>query len=290
MVRTQACFTMVSKKKANSSNSKSDNIKVTYAMDRHNADVRRVFEAEVEFVGLFPDADTLIMVDIGPAFASKKSCQLLPFPLKQRLRFDSNKLRESGFEKIIGLLDNTRYQARLKRRFQQNGEVIPVGIKYLLNLGPTADEDVRTEHLEALSLPPGIIRWYLMTKPHMGIPYLVAYGHDDACECWAHEEQKDDETPDIDVGRRLGLWDMELQPEYRNITDYCEVRHACNVVRLLRAIAGKGLVLDSAAQVYTIAGLAKIFEINLSTGFADSLVCFFLFDFIVFLRGRAYAA
>lgn len=49
-------------------------------------------------------------------------------------------------------------------------------------------------------------------------------------------------------------------PEYRNIPDYCSIRHCNNIIRLLMMIEGHDIMLDSANRVWTLVGLAKIFD------------------------------
>ncbi|KAL6898364.1 hypothetical protein GGI43DRAFT_408998 [Trichoderma evansii] len=49
-------------------------------------------------------------------------------------------------------------------------------------------------------------------------------------------------------------------PNYRNIPDYCPVRHRNNIIRLLMMIEGHDIMLDSANRVWTLVGLAKIFD------------------------------
>lgn len=49
-------------------------------------------------------------------------------------------------------------------------------------------------------------------------------------------------------------------PNYRNIPDYCPIRHRNNIIRLLMMIEGHDVMLDSANRVWTLVGLAKIFD------------------------------
>ncbi|UKZ85217.1 uncharacterized protein TrAFT101_001086 [Trichoderma asperellum] len=49
-------------------------------------------------------------------------------------------------------------------------------------------------------------------------------------------------------------------PSYRNIPDYCPIRHRNNIIRLLMMIEGHDVMLDSANRVWTLVGLAKIFD------------------------------
>lgn len=75
------------------------------------------------------------------------------------------------------------------------------------------------------------------------------------------------DPPTLKDGSMVGaIWELPLSPEFR-IDDYCEVRHIANVIRLLLAMAGKPLLLNSAARVYTIAGLAKLFRLKSSDAY-----------------------
>ncbi|PNP52163.1 hypothetical protein THARTR1_07372 [Trichoderma harzianum] len=49
-------------------------------------------------------------------------------------------------------------------------------------------------------------------------------------------------------------------PEYRNIPDYCPIRHCNSIIRLLLMIEGRDVMLDSANRVWTLVALAKIFD------------------------------
>ncbi|KAL7899439.1 hypothetical protein HDV63DRAFT_373251 [Trichoderma sp. SZMC 28014] len=49
-------------------------------------------------------------------------------------------------------------------------------------------------------------------------------------------------------------------PKYRDIPDYCPTRHRNNIIRLLMMIEGHDVMLDSANRVWTLVGLAKIFD------------------------------
>ncbi len=244
----------------------------------HDIDFANVATAEVDFANRFKDGDTLILITLSPGYNDAPSCQLMRFSEKQRLLFKSDLLRTCGLEKFAKLLDDARYQKRLEARLSRAGVTIPSTVKYLLDIGPSADEETRTQHLEALSLPKGIVQWSIAPDCRIGAPYDLAGGHDDQCGCSPYDKPElvlladDTEKPKKAPPAATGLWDTPLEPAFRSVTDYCEVRHGANVVRMLRGIAGDTLLLDSAARVYTIAGLAMVFEIDQSSHFGDSLV------------------
>ncbi|KAH0496840.1 hypothetical protein TgHK011_004184 [Trichoderma gracile] len=49
-------------------------------------------------------------------------------------------------------------------------------------------------------------------------------------------------------------------PDYRNIPDYCPIRHCNSIIRLLMMIEGQDIMLDSANRVWTLVAVAKIFD------------------------------
>ncbi|KDN70554.1 hypothetical protein CSUB01_01995 [Colletotrichum sublineola] len=57
-----------------------------------------------------------------------------------------------------------------------------------------------------------------------------------------------------------GDFTSELGPTYRQIPDYCPVRHRVAMLRLMCIIAGKGIIVDSAPLVWTLVAVAKIFD------------------------------
>ncbi|TPX10524.1 uncharacterized protein E0L32_008574 [Thyridium curvatum] len=238
----------------------------------HWTDLKLVQNAQDEFAISFSKGDTLIIINVPSGHEPNVMCNEQRYPLQQRLRFDSSIFHQRGFGKIGELLSNEKYQARLRRRLVSAGEIIPEGVRYVVDLGPSTDEDLAPEQLEALSLSKGVMRWYLIPECYPGIPNSIVGGHDDCCTCEssfaaAHRIQP---KPREDSGdypeKRHSIWDIEIGSSFRKIDDYCEVRHAANVVRLLRAMAGKGLLLDSAPRVYTIAGLAKLFGFDPAAG------------------------
>ncbi|KAH8838939.1 hypothetical protein MCOR27_001224 [Pyricularia oryzae] len=219
--------------------------------------------------------DTLILINVPRGHLPNRTCTGSSYPYQYRIRICSSKLRSCGFDLFPRLLDDEKYQAKTFRRFAAK-QTRPPDVTYILDLGPSTDEDLQSTQLETLSLSRGLIRWYKAAKvPPFVNPEVVA-GHDDCCECAdiaTEEPVKPPAKPTVkpivkDEDGKGSIWDSQVaSPEYRNIEDYCEVRHAANVVRLLRAIAevpGCRLPLNSAPRAFTIAGLAKLFELNLS--------------------------
>ncbi|RYP71548.1 hypothetical protein DL770_008114 [Monosporascus sp. CRB-9-2] len=63
-------------------------------------------------------------------------------------------------------------------------------------------------------------------------------------------------------GETEGILDLaDIAPSAsRDIAEYCPIRHRANLIRLLLAIQGEDLVLNSAPRVYTLVGIAKILD------------------------------
>lgn len=235
-----------------------------YAFDAtalHRMDLKFVKTASGEMI----TGDTLVVINVPRGHIPNYTCTGSFHQHQYRLRISSTKLRHCGFDLFPRLLDDIKYQTKTMRRFAaKNG--IPPDVKHILDLGPSIDEDLQSTHLETLSLSKGLIRWYMTAEipPHVDVE-LVA-GHDDCCKCaGAPNSDSDAHKKHNSKG---SIWRSEaVTPAYRHIEDYCEARHAANVVRLLRAVAGVPgcrLLLNSAPRVFTLAGLAKLFELNLS--------------------------
>ncbi|KAL7804631.1 hypothetical protein V8C44DRAFT_254795 [Trichoderma aethiopicum] len=68
-------------------------------------------------------------------------------------------------------------------------------------------------------------------------------------------------TPqDLVSKREHGINQPYEIPDYRNIPDYCPIRHCNSIIRLLMMIEGQDIMLDSANRVWTLVAVAKIFD------------------------------
>ncbi|KLU86272.1 hypothetical protein MAPG_05288 [Magnaporthiopsis poae ATCC 64411] len=221
------------------------------------------------------EGDVLILLDI-PLHKPNRTCSGGKYPFSYRLRFPSSTLRNCGFDLFPRLLDDSKYQARIRARLMAK-EPIPDGIKYILDIGPSSDEDLHSSHLETLTLSRGVMRWYRTASVPPQTDKALVLGHDDSCECALRHHSPRISAPDVSwepQELRRCLWDDDPDsgsPFRDPMEDYCEIRHTANVVRLLRRILGAAgrpgggeLILDSAPRVFTIAGLAKLFELNYS--------------------------
>ncbi|KAL8371969.1 hypothetical protein RB595_001672 [Gaeumannomyces hyphopodioides] len=234
----------------------------------HDMDVKCVQTAASDMC----EGDTMILLNI-PQHKANRTCSGGRFPLSYRLRFASNILRNCGFDLFPRLLDDKKYQARIRASLMAK-ELVPDGIEYILDLGPSSDDDLRSSHLETLTLSKGLMRWFRTATVPPRIDKALVSGHDDSCECALSDHPSPSSTQSPPAPQLPGcLWDdLGDEPRFRNaVEDYCEVRHTANVIRLLRRILGAAgvpgggqLILDSAPRVFTIAGLTKLFELNYS--------------------------
>ncbi|KAI1766234.1 hypothetical protein GGR53DRAFT_464632 [Hypoxylon sp. FL1150] len=227
------------------------------AAHREQSDLFRVNRADFQC----KEGDTLVIVEFPPG---RRNCYGEEWYTK-RFSVHSEKLLATN-SKVFADLLSPRRQARSRRRAEKL--VNPLIHRFVIDLTPSMEGDDLAAQLMELSLPSGVRNWWT-TKERLGIsPYLVS-GHDDYCphhnsvpvNCVRSENSlafsycgvRDQHLPNLDVG------DV-LTPETRVMDDYCPIRHRANIVRLLLAIEGHDLVLNSASRVYTLAGIANILD------------------------------
>ncbi|KAI2468911.1 hypothetical protein F4781DRAFT_422332 [Annulohypoxylon bovei var. microspora] len=213
--------------------------------------------------------DTLIIVNFPQDHVD---CKWEEWSSK-RFYADSDKLLATG-SKVIAQLLSPQGQVRIRKRI---GESLPQ--KYVLDLTPSVEGEELAAQLMELSLPPGVRDWWT-SKERLGIsPYLVS-GHDDHCP--RHNEvlidcRKTNKYVESKTGQEESLPKIDLDhieaPESRVIPDYCPIRHRANIIRLILAIQGYDLVLNSAPRVYTLTGVADILD---CTGVVRDSVCTWL--------------
>ncbi|GKU16706.1 unnamed protein product [Fusarium langsethiae] len=214
----------------------------------------------------------------------------------QQFRVHSKKLLEtksSAFEEML----NPTYQFRIQRRRKMVNKM-PEGIKYLLDLTPPSEGDELVFQMTELSLTPALIKWWKSAIENDTDMSLVS-GHDDVCMCNRQPmsaesdefgEDKSSTSPgntrnsdraDARLHRRNRSQEKPLPgvkvetalqmkargeneffptPPYRHTPDYCPVRHRNGIIRLLMLIEGKGVILDSAARMWTLVKLGNIFD------------------------------
>ncbi|KAI1647949.1 uncharacterized protein F4817DRAFT_335434 [Daldinia loculata] len=222
---------------------------------REKSDLTRLLHVHVEC----NDGDTLVIVNFPPGYSS---CSREEWTSK-RFCVHSERLLATG-SKVFANLLSPKEQARFQKRLELAGET--VSQRFIIDLTPSAEGDDLAAQLIELSLPPGVTDWWT-SKERLGIsPYLVS-GHDDHCP--HHDEVPIDcvkKTSYIqqNLGLRERLPTIDLVDiktiKSRAIDDYCPIRHRVNIVRLLLAIEGYDLVLNSASRVYTLTSIASILD------------------------------
>jgi hypothetical protein len=213
-----------------------------------------------------------------------------------RFCMDYGKLMGLGSKKIQDML-NPRAQARFRRRLDL--QQLPPGIEYVLDFTPPSEGSDLADLTAALWLPRMVKLWFLsglyvpdpvlenglgvLTRPlaDKAVGAILALGHDDVCKglgCkfgdeWAFdppltsasgltdyaEWHANDGLPGIvedNPSARLAF----IAP-WRKIEDYCPIRHRVAIIRVLKAINGDDLLLNSAVRVWTVAQVAISLEV-----------------------------
>ncbi|RYP35638.1 hypothetical protein DL767_003750 [Monosporascus sp. MG133] len=174
---------------------------------------------------------------------------------------NSKDLLATGSSVFAELLSPER-QARTKRRLRIPSDSTTL----VLDLTPPLEGDELASQLVELSLPSGVKHWWT-AQERLGVSRYLVSGHDDSCP--QHQvvdvicqvvpgcvpiPPQEGETKEI-----LDLADIAPSAS-RDIAEYCPIRHRANLIRLLLAIQGEDLVLNSAPRVYTLVGIAKILD------------------------------
>jgi len=243
--------------------------------------------------------DTLIFIDYEPPTdgpTEKKrtwNCRGYAWTSKQ-FRMESEKLLRTGSTKFAQMLAPT-YQFRTLRRRKMVNK-LPEGVKFVIDLTPPSQEDELVIQIMELSLTPALMDWW-KSEIQIGNSHVIVGGHDDICQCpnYRYEREyphlrrpcdiprdsgippdyevrripKDHEAPswitlptnEISLYReKTSEWITINKPTYRNIPDYCPVRHRACIARLMLLISGRDLVINSAPQLWTLVGVAKLLD------------------------------
>ncbi|RYP45699.1 hypothetical protein DL768_007998 [Monosporascus sp. mg162] len=153
-------------------------------------------------------------------------------------------------------------QARTKRRLRIPSD----STAFVLDLTPPLEGDELASQLVELSLPSGVKNWWT-AEERLGVSRYLVSGHDDSCPQHQVVDVKCQVVPGYvptspQEGETEGILDLaDIAPSAsRDIAEYCPIRHRTNLIRLLLAIQGEDLVLNSAPRVYTLVGIAKILD------------------------------
>lgn len=206
----------------------------------------------------------LVFVEF-PESRSTSSCRFTSFNTG-RVRLTYEQVLATGSELLEGLLMNERHQRRAKKA----AAPLPEGVKYVLDLSPTTDENDYTIALQLLSIPRAVQLWFRSMA--FGASPLAVAGHDDVCTCLTPiDEPYPFPTPPEAIksqGGNVCILDTQgwpLEHDYK-IDDFCTTRWAANTLRLFRAISmppgRKDLVVDSAPRMWTLVGLFAKLEMT----------------------------
>lgn len=240
---------------------------------------------KTRFVSLeLSTGDTLVFIDFPePKDKSKleRDCYLYPFP-SQQFRISSASLLATESSKFAEMLNPT-YQFRVRRR-RGVAKSLPLDVKYVLDLTPPSEGDDLVFQMMELSLSKGIRDWWMASRFHQA-PESLVKGHDDVCCCVPLVNDKKgfcgDLSPKVIQGTQTGdreLFDIPVNarqlalmraygtsqpysiPEWYSIQDYCPIRHRNSIIRLMLHMHGHKITLHSAAAMWSLLGVAKIFE------------------------------
>lgn len=209
-----------------------------------------------------------------------------------QLRMSYDKLMSLGSAKIQDLFA-PRAQARFRRRLGFE-HALPPGIEYVVDFTPPSEGPELADLTAALWLPRVVKLWFLagqyLPEPVLGGSFglptrpladkavgpILALGHDDICRNIAcmFRAALPSPTPALTVPTGSSDYDEWLIkpnvpgiveddssesghiPPWRKVDDYCPVRHRAAIVRVLRAINGDSLLLNSAVRLWTVARVA----------------------------------
>ncbi|ROW09825.1 hypothetical protein VMCG_02503 [Cytospora schulzeri] len=243
----------------------------------HNADL---FKTQQSHQGHKDGGDVLAFINF-PEFTSTGSCTKTKFPRFAVVQLTRDEVLSTGSSLLRERLDSETYQRRVK----QAAGPLPNGIKYVLDLSPSTEEDEYTVALQRLSITTGVKLWYRTVA--IGVSVDAVAGHDDSCGCnerWDDPYLIDGPPASIrgataissfDIAAYLfdtGAWTID---QYRNIDEFCPVRQGANLLRLFRSLADKDLHIDSAPRLWTLVGLFGMFEMTNYNLLRDQVTAWF---------------
>lgn len=207
-----------------------------------------------------------------PENAGRDCNGFVDFGQVYQIRLDYERLMSLGSTKIANMLQ-PRKQARYRRLLSI--DVLPAGIDYVLDFTPPSEGEESAELTASLWLPYSTQIWWmagyykpsdllksgaresqLCTRPvaEKVVGAVLSLGHDDKCTC--RSTHCDISMLWAGVENVQGIYPGTWVPPYREIDGYCRVRHCVNVVRILRAVAGEDLLVNSASRMWTLVHLA----------------------------------
>ncbi|KAK4197254.1 hypothetical protein QBC40DRAFT_107058 [Triangularia verruculosa] len=202
-----------------------------------------------------------------------------------QIRMSYDTLMGLNSSKINSML-RPRAQERFRRRLATEFGMheLPDSVKYVLDFTPPVEGAELADLTAKLWLPRIVKLWFLAghysPDPIVANPYdthspsrpmadsavgaIMAMGHDDICKSyscltdaslWQVDNGCQGIVPDDD-GFVIGHI-----PPWRKVEDYCPIRHRVSILRVLQAINGKDLMLNSAVRMWTVAQVAIYLEV-----------------------------
>ena len=244
--------------------------------------------------------DTLVFIDFPKTRSDVRrlvNCGGIGYR-DQHFRVHSEKLLATGSSKFAEFFAPT-YQFRTMRRRKLVNK-LPEGIKYVIDLTPPTEGEEIVFQMTELSLTPGIMKWWSSSlEPGVDHSLVTGHDDICSCKIAKRSEgaaaaaaanvatakEDGEDRPSSSSGttapesvppKVFPRWPIDHErllqmkargenetyptPEFRIIPDYCPFRHCNGIIRLLMIIEGHSVSLDSAARVWTLVALAKIFD------------------------------
>ncbi|KAL2000584.1 hypothetical protein VTN02DRAFT_2882 [Thermoascus thermophilus] len=236
---------------------------------------------------LLDDGDTLVYIDpaprpepegISPSTASKA------YTAPHRVR--SQRLLATG-SAFFKRMFEPRYQTRVLRRRGLTGR-LPTGIRYILDLTPPSEGDEAVIFMTELSCPMGVRTW-AQSRRRWHLPLSCVGG------------QEEIEWPDVKISSqstsrmspsKTGQGKpvpSEKSPQKHNQPetyptsnppvkvpglprDYSPVRHRTGIERILHALEGLELRLDTPPKFWTFFAVAKLFDVATKPPICDYIL------------------
>ncbi|KAK0672248.1 hypothetical protein QBC41DRAFT_243833 [Cercophora samala] len=203
--------------------------------------------------------------------------------IKIRMSYDSLVALNSA---KINNMFKPRAQERFRRRLatELGMKDLPAGVKYVLDFTPPVEGAELADLTAKLWLPKMVKLWFLAghyspdqvlngsqnrdcrSRPmaDSAVGAIMAMGHDDVCR---RQNCLTDASPwEVHADCPGIISDDDLPPAghippWRKVEDYCPIRHRVCILRVLQAINGKDLMLNSAVRMWTVAQVAISLEV-----------------------------
>ncbi|KAK4043410.1 hypothetical protein C8A01DRAFT_43719 [Parachaetomium inaequale] len=244
------------------------------AIDAHLMEIASV---KNHAAGDYEGGTVLAVVTFPKDAKSSLACDGEPWQ-DVRFRMSYDKLTDLGSKKIQDML-TPKTQARFRRRLGL--DLLPPGVEYVVDFTPPSEGPELADLTAALWLPRMVKLWFLagqyqpdrilengvgvLSRPlaDKAVGPILALGHDDVCKglgCLSgySEWQTKEGIPGIVEDNPA---DPSHIPSWRKVEDYCPIRHRVAIIRVLRAINGESLLLNSAVRLWTVAQVAISLEV-----------------------------